>query len=123
MYGRQTLSTALTLRKKVGEKKANVMLAKSILSFSKNLDILIKYYRETTPEKWNGEIAFQYLDNVLENVSECYISSLLIYQLRATKALLRKSVNATELSIEMLSNNVLSRFFEKIIKNLEENNE
>lgn len=117
------MSTALTLRKKVGEKKANVMLAKSILSFSKNLDILIKYYRETTPEKWNGAIAFQYLDNVLENVSECYISSLLIYQLRATKALLRKSVNATELSIEMLSNNVLSRFFEKIIKNLEENNE
>ena len=117
------MSKALTLRKKVGEVDANVMLATSLMNFSNNLDILLKYYRETTPEKWNGTIAFQYVDNVLENVAECYILSLLVYKLRSAKALLKKSVKGTELSVELIHNSVLSRFFEKIIKNLEENNE
>ena len=117
------MSKALTLRKKVGEVDANVMLATSLMNFSNNLDILLKYYRETIPEKWDGTIAFQYVDNVLENVAECYISSLLVYKLRSTKALLKKSVKATELSVELIHNSVLKRFFEKIIKNLEENNE
>lgn len=114
------MSTALKLRNKLKDNGANIMLAKSLTDFSENLEKLTKYYFETTPEKWNGELGFSYTDKVLNNVAECYIAALLSYQLRKTKMLIRKIVSANVLSIELLNYKTLQRHFDNVVKKIME---